>query len=371
MAFHNESFINDIKNLIEKDFIESNMFKQIYKYIQKIRQVDSFTLKQTRNYVAREKYDSQFIAWLFNRIKTNNVTFENYKKIKKIIKYYKIISFYEELREFGFNLNLLSNKYNLLNIFFYSAYPIDLSIDNFIKKNIIWFSYRLDQAILHPLDTKEISQPVFFEFKMKNVPIIILQSTDKDNKQIFTGIPGIIEKFITFINNLQGETFTIDNIFSGNNNKYILYLLEAINRIYNCKFFKINGYMNELDQCEIALMGFNNLVQSDSVIKYIYTKLKYNDCETILPLVPARNIRTIYEISGFYHQSYINNGIIDNTKSRMDCQSKNLQIYYKAENTTEEYMFNCLELSSAITFEQKYLKYKAKYLQLKKQFNLN
>ncbi len=102
--------------------------------------------------------------------------------------------------------------------------------------------------------------------------------------------------------------------------------------------------MNLNDQCEIALLRFNTLVQPESVVKFIYTKLNYNKVETILPLIQARDIRIFYDVAGFYSDLYYHDSIIDETKFRM----------------------NCSVITQEETYRQKYLKYKTKYIQLKK-----
>jgi hypothetical protein len=129
--------------------------------------------------------------------------------------------------------------------------------------------------------------------------------------------------------------------------------------------------MNLNDQCEIALLRFNTLVQPESVVKFIYTKLNYNKVETILPLIQARDIRIFYDVAGFYSDLYYHDSIIDETKFRMNCSGKDLQIYYKRVGTDTENIFDCSVITQEETYRQKYLKYKTKYIQLKKQFGLN
>jgi hypothetical protein len=51
MAFHNDDFINQIRDLIREDFTNSNMYKWTNPSIEKIRQIAGFDLATTRTYL--------------------------------------------------------------------------------------------------------------------------------------------------------------------------------------------------------------------------------------------------------------------------------------------------------------------------------
>jgi hypothetical protein len=354
MSYRNEEFINGLVDLIRNDVIQSEWFIYLNGQISVINNIDTYNIQQT----------NEHIKYLFNFEKVE-VNEQNLQEIKTKIKEH-------EKRQFFIEVNNLDEikKLNTTN-YFYSAYPNNMDSNDFGEKQIVWFTERMDQAILHPLDTKEILNPIMFRFKLLENYICIFDSSDKDNIKIFETISSNIRrKLVDYVNTTKKTVeFTSKNIFIGNNNKYILYVIEAINRIFACDFFKISGYKNHYDQSEIALINFNTLVDKSSLIKYIYTKIKYDGVETIFPLQKPQDIRQIYDTPGFYKGFFLINRDIYEDKLRMDCSKTNMQIYYKEEGKDLEEVFDCSTISSIDSYRKKYMKYKQKYLQLKNKIN--
>ena len=117
-------------------------------------------------------------------------------KIKSILDEYNGNS--KKLQDF-----LLKNRTNAnlihtnIKDIYYSSY-LDMDIDDFKKKNIIWMSKQFDQVIPHIWDTSTFDrirekeddkklQPKIFKFKLKKV-VNILNSTSDENIHIFKNI---------------------------------------------------------------------------------------------------------------------------------------------------------------------------------------
>lgn len=272
----------------------------------------------------------------------------------------------------GFNVkNLMNGEY------YFSAYPDDISVDDFSKKYIIWFSDKIHQSLLHPMDTKDFKQPVFFKFRL-NKPILVLNNIYYSNEDIdlFKYFKFDYKKIIDVIND---KSINIENLFLGNNNKYILYLIEAINRIINNPDLIIYGYKNSKDQDEIAITKFNEVIDKESIVKYKYTKIICDSKEIKFPLSNPQNINNLCPgIYGFYNGPYILqnskflplSGLLENRKkdikSKMMCHEMNLKIYYQIEDKSEEEKcFDCFNKKAEYFWAGKYKKYKQKYLELK------
>jgi hypothetical protein len=252
-------------------------------------------------------------------------------------------------------------------------YPSDLTLysaytkqTNIINKNLCWFTHRIDQSILFPFNLSrlditnaETNEPHIYSFRLKQ-PLKLINSKSNHNMEIFDKFfpfgKYFYKKFIKFVFNedFDKETFAVKK------NKRILYIIEAINRFISSKksrFQKIDGYKNDLDQCEIAVIGFSNLVDIQSIKEYKITKIGRTGNFFKLPIKR-------YQINDFF------NGIVGGinynikTKSRITCPD-NLIIKYRNTNGQEpEKIFNCSCMPIDV-WQKKYLKYKTKYLKLK------
>jgi hypothetical protein len=277
------------------------------------------------------------------------------------------------IREFRDNDNITHDKIlEYLNIvkvekgtYYYSAYPKNIEKEDFLSKYICWMTVRLDQALIHPLE-RNLENPVFFKFKLKK-DIYLLNSTEVTNNKIFnklfSNIDGDYNSLLNNLKNVLGFKNVLDkNIFERMNNKYILYIIEAINEIINeeCSdSIIINGYKNDFDQKEIALLNFKDLVDESSIVKYEYTKIIYKGEEINLA-------------NGFLNSRYNPFYVISKPDMyRMRCDGEDLKLYYKNDDEKSEHIFDCnTKEKKDFFYAGKYKKYKQKYLELKR-FYLN
>ena len=385
MILDNETFMRELIEYIEPIIKNSELYKLIQNFIIDFKKLsettDKITLESIKNLIMDEVQHYTYSFRDEEKQSYQNVLSNRYTKadLYILLLFYNLEIMKEFLKGIGFIFyNIENDKKN-----HYSAYPTNITKENFVNKNIIWVTERYDQALLHPLDNKQIKDPIIFQFKFRKY-LILLQSNEFNNEKIFDEISiELTNKFIEFMNKNPLNGFTRDNIYLGNNNINILYIIEAINRIIENDFFTFNGYINMKDQCEIAVLDFKQLVDRESVKKYVYTKIVYNGVEKTFPLETTRDIRQFYDIEGFYKtgtpREDIPNFLIpdafvqnrNNIKSRMTCHNKNFQIYYQIEDkSTPESIFNCLNFSLEDFWRNKYLKYKLKYQKLKKLNNL-
>jgi hypothetical protein len=371
MSFSNESFIEELVCLIRNDVKQSSLY-QIINDFKPIIEFDS--IDSLNNFIMDNNY---FVI--------PNATVENFEQVKQMV-------IQEQINEFCFNILDLGGLgfYKDLDKTYYSAYPNNINISDFVSKNILWFSLRKDQALLHPLDNKDFSSPVFFSFKL-NKPILTFSSGDRDNINLFNKEPAIREKTLSLINKYRPDKLTNESVFSGNHNKYILYIAEAYNRIINSPFIKISGYVNDFDQCELAIINFSTCVSLPSVKKFIYTKISADNEIQTFPLEFKKSFLTLFpqlegNITGFYKSFAKINDIdskqkFDSSKHMMSCSNYQLKIYYQIDDKTEpEQVFDCSDKDSSWFWDdciqdeikkvnsssyKKYLKYKQKYLNLK------
>lgn len=94
-----------------------------------------------------------------------------------------------------------------------------------------------------------------------------------------------------------------------------------------------------------------------------------------MPIIPKRTFSGLFETElgesdkAFYNR-YLRKSY--NDYKLMYCSGENLQIHYQIEDKSKpEQVFDCKDKTPDYFFEQKYLKYKQKYLQLKKSLNIN
>jgi hypothetical protein len=293
---------------------------------------------------------------------------------------------------------------------YYSSTIRNNTINEFAEKPLLYFTTQFNQALLHPIDRliiMAVQQPNIFKFKL-NTPIRLLLSNDINNVKIFNYLGEIINRkiqnYFLNIDNLEYTDENINKILNGNKNVRILFVIEAINyfiEYYKDRAFIINGYANSVDQNEIAITNFSNLVNRDYIIRYKYIKFVYKNENFIFS---ERDIRFEYYAKikdgdrlGIYIESKSETGI---TKNMMTCpgkiaiidkynrytetprekeqekeqekeKEKQLKIYYRQfDDTTnnfvgDEIIFDCATTTYRDFYLNKYLKYKNKYLKLK------
>lgn len=362
------TLINNIKNY----FIKNNtpIIKQILEYINHFNTNTSTGFEELKEEYEETKITSSELKDIFNK-KVYDPT--DYKIIINFIVYKNYID-YEDI-----NIRKIVTKLDSEKTY-YSSYDHDMTNENFYSKKSCWFSEQEDQALLFQLERSHLnSTPIMFEFKLNNNPNVINSSNIfNDDILYFFGIKNI-NKFLTDI----GVQNAPDNL-ALENNKYILYICEAYNQYLqsteyldcNYELLKINGYCNEKDQREIALTSFNSFVNTETITKYVFTKIVKKNVDFVIPLTDkffeSRQKEQTDSIS-IYKQKLndnitpvrsknLNNGAVH----RMSCgDNSNIQIHYKNEITNEEKIFDCADKSEKYYWRKKYLKYKNKYLTLK------
>jgi len=263
----------------------------------------------------------------------------------------------------------------------YSAYTTRQQ--NFSNKNLCWFTNRIDQSILFPFDKLRLNisnvqtnQPHIYTFKM-NQSLKLINSKTNHNMEIFDKFfpfgKYFYKKFIKYVFN---EDFN-DDTFSIVNNKRILYIIEAINRFINMNLnshLKINGYKNDFDQSEIAVIGFTNLVDKQSIKEYKITEIGKNGQYFQFPIKFDKKYnyldetdfyKIISEINYITKSTMLNGSLIN--KSRMTCPDNLIIKYRNTDGSELKQIFNCGCMPIDV-WQKKYLKYKNKYLKLKKSF---
>lgn len=379
-----------------------------------------------------QKFIDESLPSLNKREEKKKIIIDLIKIIEPYITQENFNNFYEYvLQEVCIHIQNINNNY-------FSATIKDISIENFAKKELAYFTTQFNQALLHPIDRimiKKVYTPNLFEFKL-NKPINLIRTNtinnskfmsllfdkffdetetlrdkitiyflSKDlelpynlvdklfqfNKQepsdnfpnkyiidIYTEYQkkiNIDEKTINFYKqldetnlnlkaNILYDNFTngVNNIFYGENNIRILFLIEAVN--FFIKQFEganiINGYINTTDQNEIAITRFDKYINIDSITKYKYTKIKYNGIEYLFD--DAINLKIDQNLNIYKENKSF-------SKIMMSCHGLDLQIYYKEvkndELIGEEIEYNCSTKNSSEFYINKYVKYKNKYLELK------
>jgi len=261
---------------------------------------------------------------------------------------------------------------NNLEDVFYSSY-INLNLEDFKKKNLIWFTSQLDQALIHIFDTsthirlrdvkEDIAiQPKIFRFKLKQL-IKLIKSKTFDNYDIFLNI---LDSGLIFKIKAKLKEYGISN-FELQNNKYILLILEEFNKLVSDEY-KIYGYQNYYDQNEIAVNNFFNLVDVNSIkesdYKLISTTQNISEKEEI-QILNFPNTKD--NIAQFLITDYANREKVDGTKMwRMIMKNKNNTIIYNDFDTGTPLKWTPPDIDEF--YKSKYLKYKQKYIELKKDY---
>jgi hypothetical protein len=205
--------------------------------------------------------------------------------------------------------------------------------------------------------------PIIYRFRVIDDVYVIL-SDQKDNINIFSKLlpDAVIKGIESYYISLEENT-SEDDIFKGENNYRILDVLKALNTILLVEFgITIYGYYNYYDQDEYAFLNFNNIVIE--LQKTMYKKITYDDDERkkvyIFPISNMEYNKVSYDGSKY---TYINPENRDITKHRMSCNNL-IDITYEDFDTRTDVIYKCKETSEY--FYLKYLKYKNKYLALRK-----
>lgn len=271
---------------------------------------------------------------------------------------------------------------------YYSSY-LKITKDQFMEKNLIWISPKLDQALIHIFDINrklpindEPIHPSIFKFKI-NKSINLIESKNLNNEGIFKNI--LEDSLISEIEGILRSN-SIPN-FQGEKNKYILLILIELNKFLSPEN-QIYGYMNYFDQNEIGLINFNDLVDRDSVkeskylsitvhSKIVDQKIINHDSPITFVFPLAKDDfnllvkQTQYVTSGnaeYFAKERGEKFTVRESMWRMIMQDRRNKIEYQNfDDISKVESWNPSELEKF--FELKYLKYKQKYLQLKKKLN--
>jgi hypothetical protein len=248
------------------------------------------------------------------------------------------------------------------------------------EKKYVWCSQILDQALLHPFDkirTKSDNvQPVIYRFTINNLDTCkLLNSSNRNNVNIFRNIlnDDIINKIIKYYKRLDDENDMgyfeyIEKVFKGEKNYRILLILECINK-YLPEDKRFNGYYNGYDQNECAFIDIKNIIVDIVESKYISINFKNGNKEYIFPCTKDifQEIHSYQPIE--YKSVFDINGIVID-KYKMTCNKDIINhIKYESFDLSKEpreiIIYTC-KTQVEYYYQQKYLKYKNKYLNLKK-----
>lgn len=217
----------------------------------------------------------------------------------------------------------ISSNITILNPLweFYSAYPTDMTNQEFSQKNYIWLTPEIAQSLLYILGEKDMIQPVIFKFKFKR-PLILLNSQTQKN----TDIRGMfITRDVLTPEQFDAKTDKINNILGqldGGENSKILYFIDVINKLINDENYRIDGYRNRRDQNEIAVVDLSSVIDTKSITKGIFQKVSIKNPgitpnEITFPFASARKMQiTGMDIS---RNLQIYDGTWNGTDSRANC----------------------------------------------------
>ena len=307
--------------------------------------------------------------------------FDNLNNLLESIDYieFDIKEIYENLKQISvidYDFNYFGSKYEITDDTpLYSSYHRDTDIN---KKDYIWCSYSLDQSILHPFNKlrtrQNIIEPLIYRFNIKdskNFIIIQSQMPNLYNYDIFNAylskdcIRRIFEYYKKEDNNIEIlDTDYREKFLNEDNNYRILLILEVINHLLDGKLV-FYGYHNYNDQKEIAFINNGNLIQNITGSKY--KEIKYynenisNDEIIQFPITLNDNNKKIFGSYNTVGYSEISEHGYD--KFRMFCDNLKYIKYESFDDKSQILIYNCKKRSEY--YEQKYLKYKSKYIKLK------
>jgi len=233
----------------------------------------------------------------------------------------KFNSLYETIRDkkpdISSNITILNPLWE-----FYSAYPTDITKQEFSQKNYTWLTPEIAQSLLYILGDKELIQPIIFKFKFKR-PLILLNSQTQKNTDIsgmFITRDGLTQQ------QFNAKTDKINNILGrldGAENSKILYFIDAINKLINDENYRIDGYRNRRDQNEIAVVDLSSVIDNtQSITKGIFEKVSIknpgiNRNEITFPFAPPAKKLQITGRDSF--GNYISDGTWNDKDSRANC----------------------------------------------------
>ncbi len=267
-------------------------------------------------------------------------------------------------------------------------------IDVFQSDKFIWFSSQFDQSFLHLFNVRKINKLAgqqinlcLAKFKLQG-EIKVINSENIHNNNIFLYLlkpyvnKAIVDalkirhEFVIKLTNLHNSYYA-NGEFSNENNKFILIILNELNKFIVEPENKIYGYYNKLDQNEVALIQRTNLINPDSVKISKYTRFIREEPKGTItfPTVYDNYLNYFSDIVVTYitgdklitnldHIKCIKNKGYNLNAYRMYQLKSNTQIYYQDfDNDSVELEFKPPETEDY--WKQKYLKYKQKYIALK------
>lgn len=291
---------------------------------------------------------------------------------------------------------------------YYTSYTNDINIS---KRKYMWVSSDIGQSITYPFEKFNSSfspieylNPHMFKVDIdKNHNLLV--SGDIVNGKIFnlgrSEYYRFTRQFNSIFRTINRSLFDKILDFKFEANLKILLFIEAFNKIIELineeldhKLNYIDGYKNEFDQNEIAFCNFTNFMPNTTITKYRITKIENKKN-------PETN-KIIFPFTKPLSQSEEMISILDNTIRkvlyrynkftniiRVYCD-KNINIYYNNINSGEQSVYNCTDnysdmvemtkntiqlqqygQASEINFFNKYIKYKLKYIKLKKNYLCN
>jgi hypothetical protein len=282
------------------------------------------------------------------------------------------------------------------NIDFYSSYTYGITKEDFLNKPMLWFTPCIEQAMAFPFDISKNEQRRYpmhfikFNFsRQKQFRPTFLISSNPKNINIFTPIffndkiisNRIIKYILINVFHMEDHEDTLNIGLSTEYNNRILYILDAINRIYAGHFI-INGYINLQDQCEFAMLYTKYFIKDSSIKIYSYDKLLYKDVYIV-------KFSDLSYDAMFYNS--IDEKVCNDVKRKIGTnninyiQGQNIN-YLKCPNNLTFTLINIEDEFDIITYNcngfhpqildlynkylKKYLKYKQKYLKLKNKIKL-
>jgi hypothetical protein len=285
-----------------------------------------------------------------------------------------------------------TNYYSSLNMIHDSNY-----LDYFKNKYYCWSTDIIEQSLLHlfngyrkPLNivmrspiTEMIIQPIICRFKLKKYRIIDSDNSCNDN--IFQGIlnDNVIELIEIVLSKACEKTMELSKVyelklFQRENNKYILYILELINKKLDPSEY-IYGYYNRHDQNELALMNFNNIINLDTLLYSNILSITHNiNTDTNKICTFPINEDMYRKLCKLLLVAYINDKYNTTEDKLKNCTLKYKMIFYKRSTIVYQDFDNhditisynkYIEINPSTPeyidyFKKKYLKYKNKYLKL-------
>jgi hypothetical protein len=290
---------------------------------------------------------------------------------------------------------------------YYTSYTNDINISH---RKYIWISSDIGQSITYPFENFNSSfspieylNPHMFKVDIDKIHNLLV-SGDIVNGKIFnlgrSEYYRFTSKFNTIFRDINKSIFGEILDFKFEANLKILLFIEAFNKIIDIlneelddKIIYIDGYKNEFDQNEIAFCNFISFIPNTIITKYRITKIENKENPEInkiifpytKPLSMSEEMinildNTIRKVLYRYNNS---TNII-----RVYCD-KNINIYYDNINSGEQSVYNCTDnyrdmvdmTTDTIKIQSnkqilennlynKYIKYKVKYIKLKKKLSL-